>query len=332
MRQWGLEYLACPVDGSPLDLHDAHREGDDIVSGRLVSRSGRSYPIVHGVPRFVGSTANQSEASVESFGFEWNELNFDSFFVNWREHVVGRNFGSLDYFEDRVILECGSGSGMHARWMLENGARRVVSLELSHSVDGILRKNLAGLEDRSLVVQCDIAEAPIRKGSADVIYCINVVQHTEDPQRTTQRLYELLGPSSELYINYYWREEKMPLGFHFRELMRQHVFGNLPNRVTLGIFRVLAGAAMVPGLDAALVRMLLIRGEVPAGPGYLRRKYRQTVLNSYDYYGSHSYQHYFTADDLRRLFAASGIPMAKVTNFDEVVGQWLPGHAFRFVP
>lgn len=331
MRGWALEYLACPIDGSPLELHDARQEGDDIVAGRLVGRNGRSYPIVDGVPRFV-AVAAQTQDTVESFGFEWNELNFDQFFVNWCEHVVLRNFGSLDYFRDRVVLECGSGSGMHARWMLEHGARRVISLELSHSVDGVLKQNLAGFGDRSLVVQCDIADPPIRKGSVDLVYCINVVQHTESPQRTTQRLYELLGGGAELYINYYYREEKMPLSFHFRELMRRQVFSRLPNRVTLGIFRVLAGAAMVPGLDAALTRMLLIRGEVPKGSNYLRRKYRQTVLNSYDYFGSHRYQHYFTAGDLRRLFAASGIPMAKVTNFDDVVATWLPGHAFRFVP
>ncbi len=331
MRDWALDHLACPASGAPLELRGAVREGDDIVAGELVAPGGETYSIVAGVPRFA-AVARQAQDTVESFGFEWNELNFDQFFMNWRDHVVARNFGSLDYFRDKVVLECGSGSGMHARWMLEHGARRVVSLELSHSVDGIMRQNLKGFADRSLVVQCDIASPPVRKGTADLVYCINVVQHTEDPQRTTERLYSLLGPRSEMFVNYYCRAEKMPLDFHLRELLRQRVFKRLPNGVTLAIFRALAAAAMVPGLDQALVRSVLVRGEVPAGEGYLRRKYRQTVLNSYDYYGSHAYQHYFTPSDLRRLFDESGIPMAKVPNFDEVLEKTLPGHAFRFLP
>jgi len=40
MEQWYLDNLVCPVDKTPLEYKD----------GKLISPSGRKYPVVEGVP------------------------------------------------------------------------------------------------------------------------------------------------------------------------------------------------------------------------------------------------------------------------------------------
>jgi uncharacterized protein YbaR (Trm112 family)/2-polyprenyl-3-methyl-5-hydroxy-6-metoxy-1,4-benzoquinol methylase len=332
LQRWALEYLACPTTGHSLELRDEVVEHDRILSGRLVCPCGQAYPIQAGVPRFISSEGTQDTGSVASFGYQWDTLNFDAFRMNWLEHVVARNFGGPDYFRGKVILDCGAGSGMQSRWMLEAGARRVISLELSQAVDGVVRKNLTGCDDRSLVVQCDIARPPIRGGALDLVYCINVIQHTRDPQETTRSLYRLLCGRGEMVVNYYMRGERPGPAWRVREYLRTQVFKRLPKGVLLAVCRALAAVSMVPVLEWPLMKLVAVRGDVPKGPHYLRRKYRQTVLNTYDWHGSHEYQHYFTPRQLEALVREAGIALEKVPNFREVVEQPLPGQALRFLP
>src|SRR5688572_22096933 len=63
-----LSILCCPITGESLSLQAATYDRHNMVrSGMLVSASGRSYPIVRGVPRFVSA-----EQYAGSFGYEWS--------------------------------------------------------------------------------------------------------------------------------------------------------------------------------------------------------------------------------------------------------------------
>jgi uncharacterized protein YbaR (Trm112 family) len=333
MKPWALEYLGCPVTNRPLTLVDAATGPDgDIASGTLVSSEGRRYPIVNGVPRFTGGSGIeiQSAESVASFGYEWNTHNFDLFHSNWLEHVVGRNFGSAEFFKGKVVLDCGAGSGMHSRWMIEAGAERVISLELSDTVDGIMRDNLRPHRDRSAIVQGDIARPPVRKGVFDIVYCINVIQHTENPALTTRALYGLLDAGQELYVNYYrmpeewWKQLRLQTAEGFRRL----VTARLPKPVLLWAIRIAALGTLVPLLDR-LVLQVMICGEVPEGPGRRMRRYRQTVLNTYDWFGSHDFQYHYRCFELLALFEEAGIGFERIPNLEKVIRLALPGMAFR---
>ncbi len=149
-----LEYLCDPLDKSSLTLTEAqYGDRGHIVRGILISSSGRRYPIRDGVPRFESDREQQD--AVESFGDEWNRFNFADFHLNWLNHTVKNTFGSLDAFCGKVIVDAGAGSGMQTRWMRHAGAAKVIALELSHSVDGIMKENLRGLDGVD-VIQCSI--------------------------------------------------------------------------------------------------------------------------------------------------------------------------------
>src|SRR5258705_7057416 len=201
-----LDYLCDPIDKSALDLCDAQIGGDGrIVSGQLVSRSGRSYPIRNGIPRFANI---DEQAHVTSFGDEWNYFNFDDFRVNWTQHSVKNTFGSLAEFRSKVVVDAGAGSGIQSRWICEAGAKHVISLELSHSVDDVVARNLAGISNVD-VVQCSIDQPPLRDGSIDgIVLCHNVIQHTRSVERTALALWRLVGSSGEFAFNCYPKNDQ----------------------------------------------------------------------------------------------------------------------------
>jgi uncharacterized protein YbaR (Trm112 family) len=62
-----LNILCCPETQEPLKLEATETASNGlVVSGTLVSSSGRCYSIVRGIPRFIGS-----EQYTASFGYEW---------------------------------------------------------------------------------------------------------------------------------------------------------------------------------------------------------------------------------------------------------------------
>jgi SAM-dependent methyltransferase len=310
-----LDYLCDPFDRSPLELRGSRTAADGtIVGGELVSGAGRSYPIRGGIPRFAEP---QAQAHVESFGDEWNYFNFDDFRVNWAEHTVRNTFGSLEAFRGKVVVDAGAGSGMQSRWIKEAGAAHVICLELSHSVDGVVARNLAGVPGVD-VVQCSIDRPPLRDGSIDgIVLCHNVIQHTQSVEETARALWRLAGPGGEFVFNCYqkndrgWlRKARLELSLALRGFLARRSFAFRLNYArTVGLLR------MLPLLGWLLEKsMLVIRGIVPPGPGYGRRAYKSAVLNTFDFYGAHSYQHLKSDDEIRALVSELQPDPARVLN------------------
>ena len=103
----------------------------------------------------------------------------------------------------KLVVDAGAGSGMQSRWMREAGARRVIVLELSHSVDGVMSQNLRGLDGVD-IVQCSIDRPPLKDGCIDgIVICHNVIQHTPSVETTARALWALVAPGGEFAFNCY---------------------------------------------------------------------------------------------------------------------------------
>ena len=66
------------------------------------------------------------------------------------------------------------------RWILESGAKHVIMMDLSHSVDDVVQRNLkpTGFTNYD-VIQCSIDAPPIKDRSIHgMVICHNVIQHT----------------------------------------------------------------------------------------------------------------------------------------------------------
>jgi SAM-dependent methyltransferase len=323
-----LQYLCDPYDFTVLTLHDAVVIDGKVITGNLVSTSGNTYPIRNGVPRF-----DETIGSVVSFGDEWNFFNYDLFKINWTRDVVGHNFVSTEYFRGKVIVDCGAGSGMQSKWMAEAGAARVIALELSHAVDGVIKRNLEGVANVD-VVQCSIDAPPIRRESIDgIVICHNVIQHTPSVEKTAAALWGLVG-KGEFVFNCYMKYPDNPVWMARWNLVYRPlraVLSRMPFPIILGYARAMAALRFVPVLGPLLEKsQFMIRGQVAPGPRYLKRLYENAVLNTYDWYGSHTYQHQKTPDEIRKLVVSLQPDSSKVQNLEEYLRTPIPpGLAIR---
>jgi uncharacterized protein YbaR (Trm112 family) len=337
------ELLCDPISGQALNLIATRREDDGtITEGTLVTASGdKRYPVVRGIPRFLPH--DQLQRSVTSFGDQWNHFNFTDFKVHWLSHTVANTFGSTSVFRDKVIVDAGGGSGAQTLWMLESGARHVIMLELSHSVDDVVQRNLAPSGFRNVdVVQCSIDAPPLRPRSIDgFVICHNVIQHTPSVERTAHALFELVGSGSEFVFNCYRRNDDTPLRWvrmHLVYKPLRAVLSRMPFGVNMAYAVTTAAARQVPGVGTFLEKAgVCVQGDVPIVEGEdrlarLRRRFRASMLNTFDGFGSHTYQHHKTDAELRALLADLQPDAKKILNADRYFSRPPPiGCALRVV-
>lgn len=121
MTPFLLQFLCEPVTKAPLALNDAKHDSEgNIISGVLVTSSGKRYPIINGIPRFVDFVPTKT---VESFGDEWNHFNFTDFKINWLEHTVKNTFGTAEVFQGKLIVDAGGGEVVRRPSGLRNMGR-----------------------------------------------------------------------------------------------------------------------------------------------------------------------------------------------------------------
>jgi ubiquinone/menaquinone biosynthesis C-methylase UbiE len=322
-----LEYLCDPVDGSDLRLSaDTIVINDRVATGDLVSANGRRYPIRNGVPRFL-SNAGLSD-SVVSFGDEWNHFNYDGFKANWIKHIAQGAFGSTDYFKGKLIVDCAAGSGMHTKWMSEYGASHVIALELSHSVDGVMQENLKGIDNVD-VVQCSIDAPPIKPHSINgLVVCNAAIQHTPSVRKTAEALWRIVGPGGELSFSCYlkyphdviWMARWLLVTTPLRAVLSRCSFDT-----RLRYAKVMARMRMVPIIGTLLEKaQFVVRGDVPPGERYKERLLTQSILNTFDWYGAHRYQHYLSAAELAEICNELNPRPSQVLNLDAYYKRPLP--------
>lgn len=317
-----LPLLMCPVSRGGLTLTDAKTDKrGHITEGWLVSERDDAcrYPIVNGVPRFIPQEQQPKQASVSSFGDQWNFFNFDQFKTCFEIHGVKHTFGNLDFLKGKTIVDAGAGSGMQTRWMAEAGAKHVIGLELSHAVDGIIAENLEGLDNVD-IIQCSIDAIPLKDGAIpDVVMCYNVIQHTPNVEKTAKELWRITGKKGEFCWNCYTRNDS---SFAQRARFKVYsgvraVVGRLPFALRLGYSHLMAVLRLFPVFGSFLEKAdLMRRGEIPGNfKGWARVKqgYRLSVLNTFDYFGAHAYQAHHTFEELQGIVQRLG-PDATPTN------------------
>jgi ubiquinone/menaquinone biosynthesis C-methylase UbiE/uncharacterized protein YbaR (Trm112 family) len=319
-----LKFLCEPVSKAPLCLVDAVTDADGIIqSGALLTPAGKRYPIIKGIPRFVDYVPT---ASVESFGDEWNHFNFTDFKSNWLKHTVANTFGSTDVFKGRLVVDAGGGSGAQTKWFAGYGARHVIMMDLSHSVDDVVQRNLVGLKNVD-VIQCSIDAPPLRDRSIDgIVYCHNVIQHTPSVEKTAHALYALTAPGGEFVFNCYSLNDQglvRWVRFHLVYKPLRAVLSRSPFAMIMFYARLMAVLRLVPGLGMFLEKSgFCVMGDVPKVPAetawaYMKRRFKNTNLNTFDWFGSHQYQHHKSNDEIRALVKAMQPDLSKVANMEK---------------
>ncbi|MDX8377354.1 MAG: hypothetical protein R8L53_04960, partial [Mariprofundales bacterium] len=154
----------------------------------------------------------------------------------------------------------------------------------------------------------------------DLVYCHNVIQHTPSVEKTAHALWPLVKTGGEFIFNCY---PKNDLGIirKIRLAMQNSMRSFLSKRSFAFIHtyaRIMSILRFIPLLGWFLEKStLMFRGDVPKGDHYMRRAYKSGVLNTFDWFGSHGFQHYKTNDDIRALVGELQPDLNKVKNMEE---------------
>ncbi|HEY5996148.1 MAG TPA: class I SAM-dependent methyltransferase [Candidatus Deferrimicrobiaceae bacterium] len=257
----------------PLECPD-HRERlhptDD--GARYACRSGCSFPVVQGIPRFVPSTNYAA-----SFGLQWNryrKTQLDSFtgLAITRDRLTRLAGGSLEFLKGKSVLEVGCGAGRFTEILLASGAR-VFATDISDAVEAN-HANCGG-SPGYFVCQADLRSLPVAPGQFDVVVCIGVVQHTPCPEDTIGILCAQLKEGGLLVMDHYTYGYAVTAS---RKWLRALLLRSPPA----------ASLAMCRGLVAALwpVHRLLWRAKSVFPFGWLRRGWIR-LSPVVDYHGSY---------------------------------------------
>jgi SAM-dependent methyltransferase len=236
-----LPLLACPETGAPLELADAEFDGRGrVVTGRLTTRDGRSYPIRGSIPRFVDSDLYCTSFSMQR---RYLAARFDHWVAEkGRETLFEVTTGfRLADARGKLFLDAGCGYGRFAHTVAEAGGI-VVGMDLS--TDSIeLAFRYLGDRDNVHLVQADLQRPPFRRDLFAGIYSIGVLHHTPSTAASFRGLVPLLEPGGRIAVWVYAPEDKrmdnvlriattrMPPWSVFCVGVARHVLGQTARRV-----------------------------------------------------------------------------------------------------
>jgi SAM-dependent methyltransferase len=166
--------------------------------------AGDSFPILDGVARFA-PIDNYSN----SFGMQWNKFDKtqldreedsltyskDRFFAETRwkqEDLVGKN-----------ILEVGSGAGRFSKVVLQHTKANLYSVDYSDAVTANFKNNGDIAPDRLKIFQASVYDMPFLNNSFDKVFCLGVLQHTPDFEKSVKSLIDKAMAGAEIVVDFY---------------------------------------------------------------------------------------------------------------------------------
>lgn len=257
-----LKFLADPESLEPLTLEATEADGGFVESGFLRS-SVTAYPIVRGIPRFVGhAPANYSR----SFGYQWHRwprLQFESENIGkpmeghtramW-QRITGVD-GGPSSLQGTTVIDIGCGPGRFVDVARSKGAH-VIGIDYSDAVEGAERNFKR--DPNVCVCQADAMKLPLRRSSIDGAFSIGVLHHTPNPAAGIAQAHAALKDNGWFAVSVYgkggyydfpsvqfWRrafKALWPVCGHIPPLIYAHL--------TVGLFRPLA--RRLPPLGTAI--------------------------------------------------------------------------------
>ena len=282
---------------------------------------GAHFPIVAGVPRFVGA-----ENYAANFGFQWNrfrhtQLDSCSGVPVSRNRFYRETGWSESQLTGKLVLDAGCGAGRFAEVALAAGAT-VVAFDYSSAV-GACRLNLPHADLH--VVQADIYALPFAPASFDYVYSLGVIQHTPDVERAVKSLIAPLKAGGELVIDAYEKHWKGWL--HPRVWMRpfttrmdsRRLF-ECVERAVPPLLKVSNWLRVIPIAGRPISRLVPVanyRGTLPLSESQLQE---WAVLDTFDWLAP-KYDQPQTAATLERWLTEAGLTAVSVFKADHLTAR-----------
>lgn len=159
-------------------------------------------PIRNSIPRFTPDES-YSKGNFSLLRQKHATLQLDSVngTIDRRDTILTRTGWPAEFWQGKIVLECGTGAGADTEWLLRWGAK-VVSVDLVGA--DVAKRNLGAAEALCLI-QASITRLPLRPKSFDVVFCHRVLQHTPDPAATLSHILSFVKPDGHVFVHSYAR-------------------------------------------------------------------------------------------------------------------------------
>lgn len=133
--------------------------------------------------------------------YQWSRFHDDSLFL-FKEWIYPH---TLEVFRGKDVVDCGCGGGQHVAFVAPY-ARSVVGIDLN-TTELAVRHN--AINPNVSFVSGDLAEVALPR-QYDIVYCIGVLQHTQNPDTTFANISTFVKPGGKLLIWCYSKEGNWP--------------------------------------------------------------------------------------------------------------------------
>lgn len=305
-----LDLLVCPRCRADLTCAAATTEEDgEIVTGTLqCTGCGEPYPIEGGIPRFV-----PSENYASSFGYQWNRFKQEQIdsangTKQSERRVYSETGWTREWLRGKWVLDAGCGAGRFLDVLADTEAD-VVGVDITNAVDAA-RANLGGRRNVHLV-QASIYDLPFRDGAFDGCYCIGVIQHTPDPDRTVRSLPRVVKEGGRVAVTIYERQRYTLLNTKYlirpltRRMSRTALLATI--RTTMPVlFPVTEVLYRIPLLGRVARFVIPVANYVEKADLDVRQRYQWAVLDTFDMLAP-AFDQPQREPDVRRALESSGV-------------------------
>src|SRR5919198_2792507 len=168
--------------------------------------------------------------------YQWSHFRDEEEFL-FRDWISPR---TLEDFRGCRVLDAGCGSGQHAA-VVASYAREVVGLDLNTAA--LARQRTRHLPNVTIVAADAATFRP--EELFDVVYCVGVIHHTDDPDRVFRNLRDCCRPGGLLIVWCYSREGNA-LVRALVEPVRVRVLCRLPRPAVRGLAAVMTALLYPP--------------------------------------------------------------------------------------
>ncbi len=193
-----LSVLRCPSCKGPLEA------GAEPGTGATCPHCGAHYSTKQNVLHLAGSGVPKPTArTVSQFGASWqiHDHLADYQRRQLQDWMAPMELGDLS---GRRVLEAGCGKGRHSVVLASFAPKELLSVDLSEAIY-LAARNTANL-DNVTCVRADLLDLPVEADSMDVVVCLGVLHHLENPLAGLRELWRVLRPGGTLCLWVYARE------------------------------------------------------------------------------------------------------------------------------
>lgn len=165
----------------------------------------------------------------DEWRWQWEHLEDDNKWL-FEEWIAPH---TLESFRGKTVLDCGCGGGQHAMFTAPY-AKRVLGVDLNASE--IARKRNAAFPNVE-IREADLAQMDLGE-QFDVVYCIGVIHHTDDPDATFRNIARHCKPGGRVIVWCYSHEGNF-LNRTVLETLKRWILLRLPRSINLFIAHLL---------------------------------------------------------------------------------------------